>query len=207
MDAAEPHRERSTNHPLTPVFPAAMPGILRETTQRHPQASALDDGQGALSYRELMACAIAAAVRLQLAGVHRGDRVGVRMASGSRELYISILAVLAAGGAYVPVDADDPEERAELVFRKAGVRGVITGSGRFTPSGDATDRDLSRDCADRPLHTRCAELRRGAGGSCLSARFWVAGGDRLRAARPDDGTVSGSLRPVSFRRLHRRRDA
>jgi len=88
MDAAEPHRERSTNHPLTPVFPAAMPGILRETTQRHPQASALDDGQGALSYRELMACAIAAAVRLQLAGVHHGDRVGVRMASGSRELYI-----------------------------------------------------------------------------------------------------------------------
>ena len=138
MDAAEPHRERSTNHPLTPIFPAAMPGILRETTQRHPQASALDDGQGALSYRELMACAIAAAVRLQLAGVHRGDRVGVRMASGSRELYISILAVLAAGGAYVPVDADDPEERAELVFRKAGVRGVITGSGRFTPSGEQT---------------------------------------------------------------------
>jgi non-ribosomal peptide synthetase-like protein len=150
MDAADPHRERSTNHPLAPVFPTAMPGILsasglatpprtlldilRETTQRHPEASALEDGQGALSYRELMARVIAAAVRLQLAGVHRGDRVGVRMASGSRELYISILAILAAGGAYVPVDADDPEERAELVFREAGVRGVITGSGRFTPS-------------------------------------------------------------------------
>lgn len=129
--------------------PRTLLDILRETTLRHPEASALDDGQGALSYRELMARVIAAAARLQLAGVHRGDRVGVRMASGSRELYISILAVLAAGAAYVPVDADDPEERAELVFREAGVRGVITGTGRFTPSdvdpGERTDLEPAPD--------------------------------------------------------------
>ena len=46
----------------------------------------------------------------------------------SRQLYISILAILAAGAAYVPVDADDPEERAELVFGEAGRR-LITGAG------------------------------------------------------------------------------
>lgn len=114
--------------------PRTLLDILRETTARHPEASALDDGRGALSYRELMARVIAAAARLQAAGVHRGDRVGVRMASGTRELYVSILAIIAAGGAYVPVDADDPQERAELVFREAGVSGVITGAGRFTPS-------------------------------------------------------------------------
>ncbi len=150
MDAGAPHDEQGGNDRGGAAFPGAVPGILsaaalaapprtlldilRETTLRHPEASALDDGQGALSYRELMARVIAAAARLQRAGVHRGDRVGVRMASGSRELYVSILAIIAAGAAYVPVDADDPEERAELVFREAGVRGVITGSGRFTPS-------------------------------------------------------------------------
>jgi non-ribosomal peptide synthetase-like protein len=128
--------------------PRTLLDILRETTVRYPEASALDDGLGALSYRELMARVIAAAARLQLAGVHRGDRVGVRMASGSRELYISILAIIAAGGAYVPVDADDPDERAELVFREAGVRGIITGVGRFTPS--SVDPGERRDIAPAP---------------------------------------------------------
>ena len=54
------------------------------------------------------------------AGVGRGDRVGIRMPSGSYALYVAILSTLAAGAAYVPVDADDPAERAELVFGEAG---------------------------------------------------------------------------------------
>ena len=131
--------------------PRTLLDILRETTLRHPEASALDDGQGVLSYRELMARVLAAAAWLQLAGVHRGNRVGVRMASGSRELYISILAILAAGAAYVPVDADDPEERAKLVFREACVRGVITGAGQFTPS--AVDPGERPDLLPAPVPT------------------------------------------------------
>ena len=70
--------------------------VLRATTVRHPEASAIDDGSGALSYRELMARVGATAARLHEAGVRRGDRVGVRMPSGSKELYISILGILAA---------------------------------------------------------------------------------------------------------------
>ncbi|BDI24116.1 amino acid adenylation protein [Herbiconiux sp. L3-i23] len=56
------------------------------------------------------------------------------MVSGRRELYLSILGVLAAGAAYVPVDVDDPDERALLVFGEAGVTGVILGGGDFVPS-------------------------------------------------------------------------
>ncbi|QWL31971.1 Pls/PosA family non-ribosomal peptide synthetase [Rathayibacter toxicus] len=113
--------------------PRTLIDVLRDTAQRHPDASALDDPSGALSYRELLARVVYAAGELTTSGVRRGDRVGVRMPSGSRELYLAILAVLAAGAAYVPVDADDPEERAQLVFGEAGVRGVITGSGHFEP--------------------------------------------------------------------------
>lgn len=119
--------------------PRTLFDILRETTELYPQASALDDGVGALSYRELMARVIDVSARLNTAGVRRGDRVGVRMPSGSRELYVSILAIIAAGAAYVPVDADDPDDRAALVFREANVRGIIAGDGTFT----ATGRDLS----------------------------------------------------------------
>ena len=111
--------------------------ILRQTTAAFPDASALDDGDGALSYRELMARVIRAAARLYVAGVRRGDRVGVCMPSGSRELYVSILAIVAAGAAYVPVDADDPDDRADLVFGEAGVCGVILADGIFVPTTGA----------------------------------------------------------------------
>jgi len=122
--------------------PRTLLDILRQTTARHPEASALDDGAGALSYRELMARVIRVAARLNAAGVRRGDRVGVRMQSGSRELYVSILGIMAAGAAYVPVDADDPEERAALVFGEARVQGVIAGDGVYVPSVEAPP-DLS----------------------------------------------------------------
>src|SRR6185503_358554 len=40
-------------------------------------------------------------------------------------LYVAILGTLAAGAAYVPVDADDPDDRARLVFGEAGTAAVI----------------------------------------------------------------------------------
>ena len=68
-------------------------------------------------------------------GIGRGDRIGIRMPSGSYALYVAILATLAAGAAYVPVDADDPDERAELVFGEADVVGVITERGLIRTQG------------------------------------------------------------------------
>lgn len=116
--------------------------LLSDVASRHPEASAIDDGSGALSYRELLARVWRTAAALHAAGVRRGDRVGVRMPSGSKELYVSILAVMAAGAAYVPVDADDPDERARLVFGEAGVKGIVAGDGEFVASDP--DADLVR---------------------------------------------------------------
>ncbi|MGO7984042.1 AMP-binding protein, partial [Rhizobium johnstonii] len=56
--------------------PRTLVDILRATVAGHPEASAIEDVHGALSYRELMARAIAVAARLHAAGVRRGDRVG-----------------------------------------------------------------------------------------------------------------------------------
>ena len=60
--------------------PRTLLEIIRATTATYPEASAIDDGSGALSYRELMARVGTTAARLHEAGVRRGDRVGVRMA-------------------------------------------------------------------------------------------------------------------------------
>ncbi|GAB3411259.1 non-ribosomal peptide synthetase [Schumannella luteola] len=119
--------------------PRTLLDVLRDTAQRHPEASAIDDGEVALSYRQLMARVVALAAKLHEAGVRRGDRVGVRMPSGSHRLYVGILGVIAAGAAYVPVDVDDPQERADLVFGEADVVGVLTGGGDYTPSARGSD--------------------------------------------------------------------
>ncbi|WP_372456218.1 AMP-binding protein [Microbacterium tenebrionis] len=120
--------------------PRTLIDILRDTAARHPDASAIEGADGAISYAELIARVNVTAARLCEQGVQRGDRVGVRMPSGERALYLSILSILsilAAGAAYVPVDADDPQERADLVFGEANVRGVIGAGGVFHPADDA----------------------------------------------------------------------
>lgn len=109
--------------------PRTLVDILEAAAAAHPDATAIDDGAAPLTYRELLD-EIATGTRwLADAGVGAGDRVGVRMPSGTRDLYVAILSVLAAGAAYVPVDADDPDERAELVFGEAQVAAILTADG------------------------------------------------------------------------------
>ncbi|MGH3881543.1 MAG: AMP-binding protein, partial [Actinophytocola sp.] len=105
--------------------PRTLVDVLAETAARHPLAPALDDGTGVLTYAELLEQVDELRQKLAGNGVGIGDRVGVRVPSGTAGLYVSILGVLAAGAAYVPVDADDPDERAELVFGEAGVCAVL----------------------------------------------------------------------------------
>ncbi|MFF3613984.1 Pls/PosA family non-ribosomal peptide synthetase [Streptomyces sp. NPDC002580] len=109
--------------------PRTLVDILDASVRAYPDEPALDDGRGVLTYRALAAEVEAVRWRLAEAGVGLGDRVGVRVPSGTNELYVAILGILAAGAAYVPVDAEDPDERAELVFGEADVRAVV-GAGR-----------------------------------------------------------------------------
>ncbi|MFD9222476.1 Pls/PosA family non-ribosomal peptide synthetase [Streptomyces sp. NPDC060064] len=111
--------------------------ILDETAHRHPDAPAVDDGDAPLTYRALLDEVESLRRRLAAAGIGIGDRVGVRVPSGTADLYVAILAVLAAGAAYVPVDAEDPDERAELVFTEAAVSAVIGAGRAIEPCGTA----------------------------------------------------------------------
>src|SRR2546430_17239304 len=105
--------------------PHTLVDILDASVRSYPDELALDDGTTRLTYRALAAEVEQLRRGLAAAGVGLGDRVGVRVPSGTNDLYVAILAVLAAGAAYVPVDAEDPDERAELVFGEADVRAVI----------------------------------------------------------------------------------
>ncbi|OBJ61773.1 Pls/PosA family non-ribosomal peptide synthetase [Mycobacterium sp. 1423905.2] len=117
--------------------PRTLIDIIYDTAARYPDAAALDDGTVQLTYSELVADMEDSVAWLAARGVGRGDRIGIRMPSGSYSLYVAILAALAAGAAYVPVDADDPDERADLVFGAANVVVVITETGLVRGPGSS----------------------------------------------------------------------
>ncbi|MCT9078376.1 Pls/PosA family non-ribosomal peptide synthetase [Streptomyces fulvoviolaceus] len=119
--------------------PAASPRTLVDvfdaSVRSYPDELALDDGTTRLTYRALAVEVEILRRRLADAGVGLGDRVGIRVPSGTNDLYVAVLAVLAAGAAYVPVDAEDPDERAELVFGEAEVRAVVGAGHELTVTG------------------------------------------------------------------------
>jgi amino acid adenylation domain-containing protein len=94
-------------------------------------APALDANGVVLDYAGLRTAAEGVAAALTRRGIGPGDRVGVRVPSGTAELYVAILGVLHAGAAYVPVDVDDPDERAALVWQDADVCAVVGPQGRI----------------------------------------------------------------------------
>jgi non-ribosomal peptide synthetase-like protein len=117
--------------------PRTLIDILYDTAARFPDATALDDGAVQLTYSEVISDVEESVEWLAARGIGRGDRIGIRMPSGTCALYLAILSTLAAGAAYVPVDADDPDERAELVFREAQVVAIITAAGLIRGPGSS----------------------------------------------------------------------
>ncbi len=140
LDDGDPYDEsgKSARFSAGPAAPTrTLVDIFEASVRACPDELALDDGTVRLTYRALAAEVGRRRRALEAAGVGLGDRVGVRVPSGTNELYAAILAVLAAGAAYVPVDAEDPDERAELVFAEAGVRAVLGAGGRIDATGPA----------------------------------------------------------------------
>ncbi|MFC7362705.1 Pls/PosA family non-ribosomal peptide synthetase [Nocardioides astragali] len=128
--------------------PRTLVDIFREVVDFAPQSPAVDNGVEVLTYAELAEAADRLAAELRETGVRRGDKVGVRIKSGTTDLYVAILAILCAGAAYVPVDADDPDERARVVFEESGAAAVIGNDLRIEgrrPVANAGDSSAAGD--------------------------------------------------------------
>jgi non-ribosomal peptide synthetase-like protein len=131
--------------------PRTLLDVLDETIATHPDAPALDDTHSVLTYVQLGAQVNRLARELADAGIRLGDKVGVRAPSGTHDLYVAILGILRAGAAYVPVDADDPQERADLVFGEARVSAIVGPRRTITRLGATADSaHPSRQLADLP---------------------------------------------------------
>ncbi|MEY9872122.1 non-ribosomal peptide synthetase-like protein [Streptacidiphilus sp. MAP12-33] len=108
-----------------PSPPATLLDLFDAALCAAPTAPALDAGGVVLDYAGLRTAAETLAAALTARGVGPGDRVGVRVPSGTADLYVAVLGVLHAGAAYVPVDVDDPDERAAMVWQDADVCAVV----------------------------------------------------------------------------------
>lgn len=92
-----------------------------------PKAIALQDIQHeqTLTYNELNQRANQLAHHLQYLGVEADVLVGI-CTERSMEMVISILAVLKAGGAYLPIDPNYPTERIALIMSDAQISLLLT---------------------------------------------------------------------------------
>ncbi|MEI5101881.1 amino acid adenylation domain-containing protein [Streptomyces sp. PmtG] len=113
------------NDTAVPTPPLTVPALFERHAAATPDAVALVDGDEALTYRELNG----RANRLARAMVRRGVRPEsvVAVAVPRSPWYVvTVLAVLKAGGAYLPLALDHPPERLEATLRAARPALLVT---------------------------------------------------------------------------------
>ncbi|WP_162257903.1 non-ribosomal peptide synthetase [Kitasatospora sp. Root107] len=103
-----------------------LTSLLEEQAERSPERTAVRIGGRQASYAELHRRANRLAWRLRELGVGPDVVVGVHL-ERSVELMVALLAVLKAGGAYLPLDPGYPQERLEFMLTDSGVPVLLTG--------------------------------------------------------------------------------
>jgi amino acid adenylation domain-containing protein/non-ribosomal peptide synthase protein (TIGR01720 family) len=142
LTTAEQDRLTRLNDTAAPGRDTTVPELVAAQAARTPDATAVVSGPTELSYRELEARAGRLAAVLRERGVGPDALVAVALPR-SADLVVALLAVLKAGGAYLPVDPDYPAARVDLLLTTADPALVVT--------DHATASTVAR-CAQRVLH-------------------------------------------------------
>ena len=103
----------------------SVPEVFEAQAAATPAATALEFEAERMTYAELNARANRLAHALRARGVERETPVGVFL-ERSFDLVVALLAILKAGGSYVPLDTAYPRERLGLLIRQTGMRLLLT---------------------------------------------------------------------------------
>lgn len=127
-----PDAERALIEPLArgPALrastgPRTFHGLVFAAGRAHPERIAAELDARRLTYAELEERALGLARRLVAAGVEPGDRVALAV-DDALEALPCLFGVMAAGAAYVPIDAGTPDARLAAILADAGVRVLVT---------------------------------------------------------------------------------
>ncbi|QQZ16549.1 non-ribosomal peptide synthetase [Rhodococcus sp. 21391] len=159
---------RTWNDTSSPIPDTTIPGLFGQEVAATPDAVAVTFGDENWTYRELSSRANRLARHLIGAGV--GPEVLVAVAQErSPQLVVALLAVLEAGGAYLPIDPRYPSARTEFILADAAPLLILTdtATARTLPDSDiprilldvisdedGQAEDLNRDDSDRTTSLR-----------------------------------------------------
>jgi non-ribosomal peptide synthetase-like protein len=197
LDLREPQLEQDLLAGLRRVEPPARPiallsegsaprwrygerlsDVIEESCLRHADRTAVSVETADISYRELDERANQMARFLMARGVRPGDRVAVLLDRGI-ETYVALFALLKAGAAYVPLDANHPPDRIRFICSDAGANLAVTHL-RLAERLDGCRAptlvlDGMRDEIASCDRTRLAEGERGPAGDTLSYVLYTSG--------------------------------
>jgi amino acid adenylation domain-containing protein len=107
---------------------ATIPEVFAARAAAFPDAVAVEDEDGSLTYAGLAALSARIAHELRALGVAPGARVGIS-AERSAGTVAAVLGILCAGASYVPLDPDYPAARLAFMLGDAGVAALVVRDG------------------------------------------------------------------------------
>ncbi len=106
-------------------LPRTIHQMISEQVLRVPDQVAVESGSEALTYGELDSDSNQLANLLRSLGVEPGEIVGVCVERGL-DMVVAVVAVLKAGGAYLPIEPDFPASRIASIIQASGAKLILT---------------------------------------------------------------------------------
>ena len=171
-----------------------LPDLLSDRAVLDAGSPAVVFGDGALSYGELEARSNALGRYLIGLGVGPDAVVGIALPR-SFEMVIALVGVLKAGGAYLPLDPDYPEDRLRYMLGDSGADVVISRSDvleRLGLGGIDTNTDdrhihtnTSTDSSVIPTHILCVDDAGLSAALADQETARISNAERVAPLRPD----------------------
>lgn len=116
-------RLNASGHPVEPS--AGFLAMFRQMAHNYPSQAAIRSEQQTVTYHQLDLMSGELAVKLQELGFRPGFLAGVLLGR-SVMLVAAMIAVIKAGGAFLPIDPESPGLRMEVISSAAGLDWMIT---------------------------------------------------------------------------------
>ena len=141
--------DKVRSSPRAPVEASCLHKLIQDQVERGPDSTAVVFEGRFLTYGELNCRANRLAHHLGALGVHAETLVAIHM-ERSLELMVGLLAVLKAGGAYLPLDPHYPRERVRFMLEEAKCPVLLTQSALADRFADFPTKTLCLDGDDLP---------------------------------------------------------
>ncbi|WP_165226314.1 amino acid adenylation domain-containing protein [Aquisphaera insulae] len=171
--------------------------LVERAAERYPDLPAVEAGPDRLTHRELNARANRLARLLRSRGIGREDVVAVR-ADRSIGAIVSLLGVLKAGAAFLPIDPDESPVRLARMLEDSGARALLVG-------GSAKPADAQQDSLHEASPLIPSPLRGGGlgrGGAVDEPLIAGTFDDRIARTQVDAPSDRIGGRPLSLTLPH-----